>query len=409
MEQEQFYNLSVDSGVLRFDTTLDLAIANSIRRTISADVPTAAFAFRANEYNIVPAPPPSIVVHKNTTVLHDEIIAHRISLLPIHFSEAEVASIQDDVAHYEFFINLLNSGPTPLNVTSGDITGTLEGAPLDEETLRRLFPADPVTGDNVLIARMSPLHVDGHPGTWAEELVASMIPVIGVGRQHTRWSPVSVCAFGNVVDAKKADADLKELVDAARARGATADEIELLALDFNSLDRLRVTARGKDAPILHFTIRSECGLRPTYLVLAALRVLHTRLLDIAEQMIVRRDKAMNDVYAITINGENHTIGNLIQSVVHDTFGGREVMYIGYHQPHPLEDYIVVKVKLNDAIARPGQDKEFCSHAVKHVADVVAEVARKWLAAISSVFEDQHADIVKLAEFNKFMEPNQATV
>jgi DNA-directed RNA polymerase subunit L len=64
---------------------------------------------------------------------------------------------------------------------------------------------------------------------------------------------------------------------------------------------------------------------------------------------------MDDFYEVVVHAEDHTLGNLVQGLLyrHWVRDGRSevVSFVGYHQPHPLEDQIVFKVK----VARAGDD------------------------------------------------------
>ena len=61
-------------------SNIDTAYVNASRRIILSEIPIAAFYFDTydTEHN-------DIVIIKNTGVLHNEFIAHRISLIPLHF------------------------------------------------------------------------------------------------------------------------------------------------------------------------------------------------------------------------------------------------------------------------------------------------------------------------------------
>lgn len=50
---------------------VDASIANSLRRTLIAEVPTIAIE--------------SVYVYNNTSIMQDEVLAHRLGLLPIKF------------------------------------------------------------------------------------------------------------------------------------------------------------------------------------------------------------------------------------------------------------------------------------------------------------------------------------
>ena len=72
---------SRDGRRLEFDVTgVDLGVVNSVRRAVLAEVPTAAFNYQPY------APSASgIIVHENTSVLHNEMLCSRVGLVPLGF------------------------------------------------------------------------------------------------------------------------------------------------------------------------------------------------------------------------------------------------------------------------------------------------------------------------------------
>jgi DNA-directed RNA polymerase subunit L len=106
-----------------------------------------------------------------------------------------------------------------------------------------------------------------------------------------------------------------------------------------------------------FVMEVETRQRPRCIVFRGLRVLYDKLHVMhsaltgqpdTEKMDTASYPNMDDFHHITVRGEDHTIGNLLQSMMYKLWvrdgGSKDVSFIGYHQPHPLEDHIVFKIK-----------------------------------------------------------------
>merc|ERR1711907_141126 len=52
---------------------------------------------------------------------------------------------------------------------------------------------------------------------------------------------------------------------------------------------------------------------------------------------------------VLINGETHTLGNLLQSYLFKNHLNKELKYVGYKVPHPLEVKMILRVELNKEI------------------------------------------------------------
>lgn len=383
---------------------VDLAIVNALRRVILSRVQTAAFAFASDGPGNDAAQ--GVEVLENTSVLHNELLGDRVSLVPMHLTEEETLDVAEGRAAYEFVLDVRNGGSTPRDVTTADFTGTLNGEDLPPDALARIFPADPVTRDHVLLVRLKPAPPQAQAGDGfeaagdaAERVHLTCRPTMGCGQDHARWCPVSVCSFGNVVDEVRAATAKEEELAAARAQGASLDELARIAHDFEAMGRQRcfVVDEYNDPAQFTFRLRSECGLRPAYVVFRGLAMLRDRMAELAELIAAAgpppADGALAEVtlepyggvrgmFQITLQREDHTFGNLIQACMFNSFirgVTTELEYIGYHKPHPLEDHIVVRIKL----AEDADPASFMSASMRRIAAGIGGVAAEW-AAVSGL-------------------------
>jgi len=129
-----------------------------------------------------------VVIEANSTPMTNEMLAHRIGLLPIHVTEPT----KWDSEKYEFILDVTNDTMDLMNVKAGDfqvleVQGDGTKVPVPST---RFFQPDPITKDTCLIARLR----GKKPGGKAEELRLKAKATVGIGREHVRFTPTCHCA-----------------------------------------------------------------------------------------------------------------------------------------------------------------------------------------------------------------------
>lgn len=356
-------------------------VLNALRRCILTDVPTLAIDYNPTAPRF---PENGVWVRSNTSPLHNEMLGHRFALLPVCANEKQVLDvIKGGTGRFAYACELRvrNDDPTTRLVTSKDITlvDANTGAAVRDPALRdALFPADPLSGDHVLLTKLPP-GGSFADGTTSEVDVLCSI-VLGTEARHSRWCPVSACYFTNTVDERAAAQGYEQL--AARQKEETGS-VHTSAQQFATLSALRYfkkDERGLPAEC-EFRLESECGLRAPFLVFQGLRLLGDKVRRLVRALETKdankvavvttaqiaaardnHDARFKDTPAsaavpttdpaygmhnIVVADEDHTCGSLVQALLYEdgVRGSGEVEYIGYHQPHPLEPNIVFRVKL----------------------------------------------------------------
>jgi len=173
---------------------MDLAIVNSMRRVIMAEIPMLGFM---GEDDI------SIKIEKNNGPLHNEFMTHRIGMIPIHFTEEELEGFIEN--EWEFSMDIKNTNPATQNITTHDFKGKHNGVDLVERDIKRLFPVNSVTKKPILLTRLRQ----------GEELAFKAMVVKKNAKDHASFSAVSLCAFFYVQDSVK-NKDVKDILQKER-------------------------------------------------------------------------------------------------------------------------------------------------------------------------------------------------
>lgn len=361
---------------------VSLCIVNAARRAIIADVHSAAFAY---DICIPDAPKTGVKVVSNTTTLHNEMLAHRFSFIPIHLSENEQEKMRAEPGRYKFTVRVKNkgaAGAAVMDVTSRDILVTdAFGVPLPASVRDAMFPPDPISGDHIIIVCLRPSATGNGLG---EEVAIDAVASSSSGSVNSRWSPASICTFRNVIDTKISDQTYDLKMQSAKE---SATPIQTRA-QFNTLDAHRCFSRDVHGEPYQFDvcIESVCGQRPEYLFYKALRYLSDRVSLLAEVIANASDKISvtletlpntEDFYCLTVVGEGHTLGNLLQGLLYERHvrdeHGERLTFVGYHVAHPLDQSICFKLKVVPGVVI----RTFLVESLKGVVSVLDAVALEW--------------------------------
>ena len=150
-------------------------IANTLRRCILVD--TRSVGFRADLTN---AADPGVVIRKNTSVIFNEMLAHRLTLIPLAVRRLD----EFDPSRYQCVLTVKNDRQGPisnegvLHVTAGDfrlLEKQEDGnfADIGAPAASAMFPADPITKQTSLVVTLRPQWSPEQP---AEEVDLTAYP-----------------------------------------------------------------------------------------------------------------------------------------------------------------------------------------------------------------------------------------
>jgi DNA-directed RNA polymerase alpha subunit len=360
-----FEIISIDNKKAQFIIKdVDVSIVNSLRRIILSEIPNIAFAFDPHKEEN------DIKMHVNTCGLHNEILGHRISLIPLCFDEDEVENFQPE--KYRFVLKKKNTGHEIMSVTTNDFEIYNEdNVRYDARFKNKIFPTNPITKDHILITKLKANLYDTSKG---EEVDIEAVASLGIAKNHARWIPASTCTYFNVIDEK-----------AAKQAEASVPPAELNK--FHHLDRYRLFKKNKydEANEFEFTIESECRLSPNYLFLKALSILKSKVAEFISRVTSNTYEVItsNGMHMIQITNETHTLVNVLQAVIYNntfretTPTANPLEFIGFHQSHPLDNKMVLKIKFKDETA---DLKDFLKSQCDLINVYLSDLEAKWKAA-----------------------------
>ena len=182
LESMEINVLSRSADTLEFELVgVDASLANALRRIMLAEVPTVAIEH--------------VWIQDNTSIIQDEVLAHRIGLIPIKVDPSKLDPVQNeeetdintivfnlDVKCTEERVTLKNGREAYVNETvySSQLTWMPQG---DQE---EAFPEGvaPVH-DDIVLAKLRP----------GQHIEFEAHCRLGVGKDHTKFSPVATASY----------------------------------------------------------------------------------------------------------------------------------------------------------------------------------------------------------------------
>ena len=333
------------NDILKFDIGgCNSSYVNALRRIILTEIDTISFYNEDYETS-------SLKVLENTSSLHNEFLLHRLGLIPIKFKDID----SYDVDKYKFILNEQNTSTNIINITTKNIK-IINTETNNEENNEDFFTTNAITGENILITRLKPA-----PDTNGEKIHIEGKSVIANGKKHAGFSPVSNVVFINKQDPDKVAIELANyLKEKIQKEGANEKDTKAILekrFYIEEADRYFHTDDNDDPNMFEFTIES-CGImNPKDILLESIKQLLNNIRNIKlelektftekeSRIDITESTALMNSYDISVKNESHTMGYLIQSYINNLYY-EDGLFIGYMNPHPLENKIIFRIKIND--------------------------------------------------------------
>ncbi len=237
--------LRVDALALKGDTLrfilrgCDEAFANALRRTVISEVPCMAID--------------DVFIFANTSVVHDEILAHRLGLVPLKTDLERYVLPERCDCGSELGCKRCRAVLTLDVSAEGEVRTVYSGDLVPEDP--NIKPVSP----RIPLVKLAP----------GQTVKLEAYARLGLGKVHAKWQPVSCCVYQQV--------------------------------DERQLEALGVGGSEKGGKAFIFTVESTGCLLPERIVSEAVRVLTGKLEELSEKM--RRGETMEEIKELELEEE----------------------------------------------------------------------------------------------------------
>lgn len=371
-----------DEETLIFDVNnLSHSLLNAIRRLIISDVETVAFRTEYGKKS-------DIEIRKNSSSLHNEFLANRISLVPIHIPSNQIQTFNPE--HLEFFIEEKNNSTNSMDITSEHIQvrDLSKSTPslLSKKARQELFPPDKITGDYILLNRLKPNRSANLES--GEELDIVMRASRSSGKEHARYCPSCVAIFTNRQDPDKVKAELESRLEARvnqikkeENRAMTEEEKKDLKDSFmlGEAERYFMTDAEGEPNAFTFRVESDGRIAPHNIFYQALELLDSKIDAFMEkisgnqELEIQKSDSIMLSYDFIFENEDYTLSYLYQHYLYQLFQNVEepkIKNVSCNIPHPLENKMVIRVALRDSSLHSDYIKSLFQEASKEIKRTV---------------------------------------
>lgn len=354
-------------GDLRLSFTIantSYPYANTLRRSVMSLIKVVGF--RSDPPGVVLENPDIKILQNDSTTQPNELLAHRIGLIPIHGVDGETY----DPDKYVFRLDIENTSSEPIDVYAADIKvfERRKAADLSDSLVeipsRTFFVPHKLTRDTCLITSLPAKRSSLTP-----TLKAEFRATVGTGREHARFIPTCQSSYGYTLDlnTERRNAYFEKWL--VTHKNVEPESLKQDEVRYGELDRefktmqiqriYKVDAQGEPNSF-DFQIESVGTMAPRAIIeraLIALVQLCDKYIsldsgDVPDTIRIVPSEAQLPGFDFIFQGEDHTFGNLIQTwLVNNHVDGDaqpQITFAGYKIPHPLKDEMLLRVGVEDS-------------------------------------------------------------
>jgi len=296
--------VEIKNDVIKFMLTkTDISVANALRRVMISEVPTIAIDL--------------VEIENNTSVLHDEFIAHRLGLIPLRSAKVDRFNYTRDCncsdrcpeCSVELTLNVSCRDEAELAVTSSDLrSDDPDVVPVDsgQEQDMEIAHHQQDTRPGILIVKLRK----------GQEIKLKAIAKKGVGKEHAKWSPSCGTTYAFEPDIR-INHDAMDLLDARQKqewvkscpKGVYGYEEDTHTVDIEDAaacifcDECKKKAIQLDVPDLVsirqkqdrflFTVETTGALRPEEVVRSAIKIIQEKLTNLHSHLATEQEAVLH--------------------------------------------------------------------------------------------------------------------
>ena len=344
-----------NKGILTFTIkNTNVSITNAIRRVILSDLQVVVFDTDNK----------TIQIPINTTRFHNEILKQRLGCIPIHIKE------KDSIDNLSIELNVDNDTDKLVYVTTSDfkIKDNATNKYLTKEQTKEIFPANSITKEFILFTRLRPKISNDIPG---EQIHLSARLKLGTAKEDGMYNIASTCAYGNTEDSVEQHNQWQEIAEELETKGLSKTKIAYQRQNWYTLQAKRYFINNS----FDFKLESVGVFKNIEIVNMACDNIIKRLHKIAEKIeanqvkLDRNSTAMNNAVDIILEGEDYTIGKVIEYILHEQYYKKdaELTYVGFIKKHPHDDYSIIRIAFTGSGSNPTDENVYSM--IKFATDV----------------------------------------
>ncbi len=337
-----FNNIKLDNNILTFDLSnknIKLGLANALRRIILSELPMIAIDAD------------SVKIYKNTSSIHDGILKHRITLVPIKYDFLDKYELDKIYIN----LNILNEKNEIINITTNDFSIEYEHKIINNSEI--------FYDTNVLYTKLKP----------TQELNIETKLKRGIAKND---DATFSHAITSVIIFKRDENEINRII-----KELDKDEVNNFLL--SAADNIYMKTNEGEPAIYQFKIESIGVWTSNRLFSMSLNVLKNKLMILLTSIKnnnedkIKIDEANTtmEAYNFTITDEDDTLGNLLQNYLNTI---SNMFYAGYLIPHPNDNILIIRTSIKEKNTFEENKKVFIEN-IENIIKIIDTLSKDWFA------------------------------